>query len=163
MASNLKKSGAVLSAAMLASMGMAGIANAAPVIADGGSQAESAAQAATDVQKGAAAKQVEGTFSYNQAMTTSNATITDVFSKAAAVMCHSMPEYTVANAKAIRVGGAAGQSFSATVDQLGGQQNGRSLVIACACSTNGAGGGAIANAQASGVMLETIAAFANAR
>lgn len=162
MVSNLKKSGAVLSVAMLASMGAAGVANAAPVVADSAIQAESAAQA-VGAQKEAAAKQVEGTFSYDQAVTTSNASITDVFSKAAAVMCHSMPEYTVANAKAIRVGGPAGQSFSATIDQMGGQQNDGSIVIACACSTNGAGGGAIANAQASGVMLETIMAFAGAR
>lgn len=162
MVSNLKKSGAVLSVAMLASMGAAGVANAAPVVADSAIQAESAAQA-VGVQKEAAAKQVEGTFSYDQAVTTSNASITDVFSKAAAVMCRSMPEYTVANAKAIRVGGPAGQSFSATIDQMGGQQNDGSIVIACACSANGAGGGAIANAQASGVMLETIMAFAGAR
>lgn len=109
-------------------------------------------------------RQVQGEFSYDQATVTSNEAIANVFQKAAATLCQTMPEYGVSVAKAgmgiIEVSGLDG-SFSATVDDLAdGEDFG--AIVGCACATNAPGGGAIANAEVEGVALATIAALAQA-
>lgn len=107
---------------------------------------------------------VQGTFSFDQNALTSNEAMANVFQKAAATLCQTMPEYGVAVAGeglgAIEVSGPDG-SFSATVDELAdGEDFG--AIVGCACATNAPGGGAIANAEVQGVALATIAAVAHA-
>ena len=51
-------------------------------------------------------------------------------------------------------------SFTATVDELAGEEEATSYVMACSCATNVAGGGAIANAEVEGVSLETLVQMA---
>ena len=48
----------------------------------------------------------------------------------------------------------------ATVDELAGEEEATSYVMACSCATNVAGGGAIANAEVEGVSLETLVQMA---
>lgn len=108
--------------------------------------------------------QVQGEFSYDQATVTPNEVIANVFQKAAATLCQTMPEHGVSMAKegmgVIEVSGANG-SFSATVDELAdGEDFG--AIVGCACATNAPGGGAIANAEVQGVALAAIAALAQA-
>lgn len=109
-------------------------------------------------------REVQGEFSYDQATVTSNDAIANVFQKAAATLCQTMPEYGVTVAKEgmgiIEVSGPDG-SLSATVDELvDGEDFG--AIMGCACATNAPGGGAIANAEVEGVALATIAALMQA-
>ena len=55
---------------------------------------------------------------------------------------------------------ALAASFTATVDELAGEEGAASYVMACSCATNVAGGGAIANAEVEGVSLETLVQMA---
>ena len=92
---------------------------------------------------------------------TANAEISGVFCKAAATLCASLPTYgcETAKAAAITVAGP-GASFTATADELAGEEGAASYVMACSCATNVAGGGAIANAEVEGVSLETLVQMA---
>ena len=101
---------------------------------------------------------MEGTFSYTQDAVSSNAEISGVFCKAAATLCASLPTYgcEAVKAAAVTVAGP-NASFTATVDELAGEEEATSYVMACSCATNVAGGGAIANAEVEGVSLETLA------
>lgn len=91
----------------------------------------------------------------------SNAEISGVFCKAAATLCASLPTYgcEAVKAAAVTVAGP-GASFTATVDELAGEEEATSYVMACSCATNVAGGGAIANAEVEGVSLETLVQMA---
>lgn len=109
---------------------------------------------------------VEGVFSYSQDALTSAGQMRSVFAKAAATLCASMPEYAVAAS-----GGAGGAGIvvrsdgaeqMATVEELQGDAS-ATRIMGCACSSNGPGGGAIANAEASGASLEAVAVAAGAR
>ena len=53
-------------------------------------------------------------------------------------------------------------AFEATVDEMAEGKGAKTLVMACACASNVPGGGAIANAEVSGVSLEAIAQMAGA-
>lgn len=108
------------------------------------------------------ASHVEGTFSYNQDVLTSNKVITDVFCKAATSLCSSLPDYGISDKQApIDVTGTVGNAFSATVDDMADAEGTTSHVMACACASNLPGGGAIANAEVEGVSLESIMNRAN--
>lgn len=100
---------------------------------------------------------VAGTFSYGQNVVTGNATVKAVFSKAAAAMCVAMPQYTqkCVDVTAMQVAGPAGSMAAAVGDLVSGDE--QSSLMACACSTNGVGGGAIANADVSGITMHTLA------
>lgn len=104
---------------------------------------------------------MEGTFSYTQDALSSNAEISGVFCKAAATLCASLPTYgcEAVKAAAVTVAGP-NASFTATVDELAGEEEATSYVMACSCATNVAGGGAIANAEVEGVSLETLVQMA---
>ena len=103
----------------------------------------------------------EGTFSYTQDAVSSNAEISGVFCKAAATLCASLPTYgcEAVKAAAVTVAGP-NASFTATVDELAGEEEATSYVMACSCATNVAGGGAIANAEVGRVSLETLVQMA---
>lgn len=110
-------------------------------------------------QQKAAVKSVSGTFAYDQAVTTSNATISTLFTKAAATLCASLPEYGMTQTSiAVSVSGPNGL-YSGTVADMAAEDGAASALMGCACATNTAGGGAIMNAQAQGVALATIAAL----
>lgn len=104
-------------------------------------------------------RSVEGSFSYDQNVVTSNASISKTFAKAAAVLCESLPRYGAAPMAAITVG-ADGGWFSATVEEMADDEGAQGRVLGCACASNVAGGGAIANAEVSGASFESIAHLA---
>lgn len=118
-------------------------------------QADEQAAAMTDVQR------VEGQFSYDQGVTTSNEAIASVFAKAAAALCDPSGEPGGSIiARAIQVTCATGACFEATVADMADEEGADSYTIGCSCATNGPGGGAIANAEVSGVSLATLATLA---
>ncbi len=104
---------------------------------------------------------VQGSFSYTQDATTSNAEIADIFNKAAATLCEDLPTYIVDTAKgSLHITG--GTSFESTVTELQEDDSVASVLMACVCASNVAGGGAITNANVSGVTIASIAQRAQA-
>ena len=157
----VKTIGGVMSAVALISGG-AGVAQAATIEPAAAAPASATTLAAADVaDTEAPARAVEGTFSYTQDAVSSNAEISGVFCKAAATLCASLPTYgcEAVKAAAVTVAGP-NASFTATVDELAGEEEATSYVMACSCATNVAGGGAIANAEVEGVSLETLVQMA---
>lgn len=154
----VKTIGGVMSAVALISGG-AGVAQAATIEPAAAAPAAATTLAAADTE--APARAVEGTFSYTQDALSSNAEISGVFCKAAATLCASLPTYgcEAVKAAAVTVAGP-NASFTATVDELAGEEEATSYVMACSCATNIAGGGAIANAEVEGVSLETLVQMA---
>ncbi|WP_302808125.1 hypothetical protein [uncultured Adlercreutzia sp.] len=154
----VKTIGGVMSAVALISGG-AGVAQAATIEPAAAAPAAATTLAAADTE--APARAVEGTFSYTQDAVSSNAEIGGVFCKAAATLCASLPTYgcEAVKAAAVTVAGP-NASFTATVDELAGEEEATSYVMACSCATNVAGGGAIANAEVEGVSLETLVQMA---
>ena len=150
--------GGVMSAVALISGG-AGVAQAATIEPAAAAPAAATTLAAADTE--APARAVEGTFSYTQDAVSSNAEISGVFCKAAATLCASLPTYgcEAVKAAAVTVAGP-NASFTTTVDELAGEEEATSYVMACSCATNVAGGGAIANAEVEGVSLETLVQMA---
>ncbi|WP_080798340.1 molybdopterin-binding protein [Arabiibacter massiliensis] len=146
----------------------AGAAVAVPAIQDG---ADEAVRAGVTAEDGAASEspltnvsRVVGNFSFDQGVLSSNEEISNVFCKAAATLCSSLPGYGIERMQSsIDVSGDVGNAFSATVDEMKGEKGAASHVMACACASNVAGGGAIANAEVEGVSLESIAEMAEAR
>ena len=157
----VKTIGGVMSAVALISGG-AGVAQAATIEPAAAAPAAATTLAAADAaDTEAPARAVEGTFSYTQDAVSSNAEISGVFCKAAATLCASLPTYgcEAVKAAAVTVAGP-NASFTATVDELAGEEEATSYVMACSCATNVAGGGAIANAEVEGVSLETLVQMA---
>lgn len=108
---------------------------------------------------------VSGIFSYNQSTKTSAAHIATHFAKAAAVLCESLPTYGAAIAAgpiAISLGSDPQETLEATVAEIADEEGSESYDMACSCASNGPGGGAIANAEVSGVSLASILAYASA-
>ena len=149
------------------------VAGAGAVVASTATQAEAATdtQAAIAVETGSQSESnlvnvptVSGTFSYSQTALTPNKTITEVFCKAAATLCASLPDYGCSYVQAsINVSGDVDNAFSATVSEMTDQEGAAKHVMACACASNVPGGGAIANAEVEGVSLESVAAMAQAK
>ena len=162
---NAKTLTAIAGAVALTTSAAAG---AAPALANGTVQAPLAG----DVQpSGAAApggivreSNVQGAFTFDQAVLSSTADISNVFSKAAAVLCTSMPEYGEPRGdEPISVGGDVDQAYSATLSELADEEGTEAYDMACSCASNVPGGGAIANAEVEGVALASIADKAQAR
>lgn len=155
-----KKAGAILGAVALASVGAAGV---APLMA----QAETPvadAQAAETAHADSAAARAHGSFAFDQTTISSTESITTMFGKAAATLCGGLPNYGVnAVARAIAVSGDVDAAFEATVSEMAEKAEARELIMACACASNIPGGGAIINAEVSGITLESIAAMAGAK
>lgn len=121
---------------------------------------EAGAEGARDA---AGARAVEGQFSYDQGAVTSNAEISSVFAKAAATLCDGAHEPAPGViAQAIKVTCATGGCLEATVADLAGEEGADSYVIGCSCASNAPGGGAIANAEVSGITVATLMALAAA-
>lgn len=160
MSRTMGKVGAVAGTMILAGSGMF---VALPAMADEAASptgAEAAAVAspqegAAGQEDGAVPQKVEGAFSYTQESVSDNGTIANVFSKAMATLCAGMPNYAVQEVQAIVVRGAS--SLEATVDEMASEEGSQSYTIGCACASNVAGGGAIVNAEVSGVSLASVA------
>lgn len=166
-ATTIKGAGALLGAVALAGSGLV---VAAPAFADAsdvnaGAQAqEGAAFGAENAQRSLVrVANAQGAFSFDQGALTSNEAIRNVFCKAAAAVCASLPDYGAASAaQPVHVGGDVASSFEATVGDMAGSEGSQARIMACSCASNLAGGGAVANAEVSGVPLAVIAAMAGA-
>ena len=163
MKTNAKKWGAVAGSVVLASSALAGVGTAVAVEAadDATAAAVAQEQAGTAAVTGAMAKdQVAGEFAYDQAVVTPTGTIAGMFNKAAAALCTTAPAYAqqCMAACVLHVSGN-GASFDATVADMAGEEGAQSMLMGCACSTNAAGGGAIMNANAEGVAIQTVLAM----
>lgn len=156
-AQSVKAACSVVSAAVLVAGGTAAV---APAIFDAPAVAQEASAVAEEGAGVATEVNVEGTFSYSQEALTTNADISSTFAKAAATLCQSMPEYSAAClCDALVINSPAG-ALSATVADLA-EDGVETYVMGCACASNVPGGGAIANAEVSGVSVETLAALAS--
>lgn len=106
---------------------------------------------------------VRGELTYTQDAITSNSDISRVFVKAATSLCASLPEYAVSQAASIRdiaVSTPEGTVVYGNVQEAAGEAEEVAKILGCSCASNVAGGGAVANAEVSGVSLETLAAAA---
>lgn len=116
-------------------------------------QGESLADAGVYV----AAPEVEGQFSYSQDVRSTNAEITSVFRKAATAMCVSLPEYAVQSVDgAVTINLMNEGKIAATIEDLSDSDETVSRIIGCSCATNGPGGGAVANAEISGIGIASL-------
>ncbi len=156
---NGKTVGAFAGAAMLAVSGVAAV---VPAVAQ---PADAAGVVATDqaaaAKAGATSATVQGSFAFAQDVVTSNDTISTVFAKAAATLCQcTTQEAATCCASVIAVGGDVANSYSATVAEMAGNDASTRVIMGCSCASNVAGGGAVANAEAEGVTLESVLAQA---
>ncbi len=156
---NGKTVGAFAGAAMLAVSGAAAV---VPAVAQ---PADAAGVVATDqaaaAKAGATSATVQGSFTFAQDVVTSNDTISTVFAKAAATLCQcATQEAATCCASVIAVGGDVANSYSATVAEMAGNDASTRVIMGCSCASNVAGGGAVANAEAEGVTLESVLAQA---
>lgn len=100
---------------------------------------------------------VAGDFSYQQDALTSRSDLANVFLRAASSVCASLPVYSAqALGLTVSIGGDADQTFYTTVRDLAETQGTETHVMACACSSNVEGGGAIANAHVEGISLASL-------
>lgn len=157
-----KKVGAVIGTVALVG---SGVAIAAPVLASESTPSAAASQVVQvkAAEDSAAAENVQGSFNFDQSAVSSNASISEVFAKASAALCSALPNYGVMNlAHAIVISGNVDSAFEATVSEMASDTEEGAMVMACACASNVPGGGAIVNAEVSGVTLESIANKAGA-
>lgn len=111
----------------------------------------------------AGVQEVVGQFSYDQGVVTSNETIASVFAKAAATLCQATADgYGIYTAEAIKVSVAGVPAMEATVAEMAEEEGADSYMIGCSCASNLPGGGAIANAEVSGISLASLATMAGA-
>ena len=101
-------------------------------------------------------------FVYTQDSLSSNEYISGTFSKAAATLCASLPDYAVRSvASDLRVSGIDGLSWTVPEQML--EEGDSAKIIGCSCASNAPGGGAVAQAEVSGVSLEALVALAQSR
>lgn len=150
----VKNAAALLGGIMLASGAATGAAPAFANAPESAAVAE-AAEAQNNLQ---ATKAVEGEFSFTQ----NKVTGMDVFAKAAAAVCAAVPDYAM-TCTCPQISIQSNESeLVATVQELMTDENIESHIMGCACSSNVAGGGAIGNAEVSGVSLASLAAMMDA-
>ena len=86
-----------------------------------------------------------------------------MFAKAAATLCQTTADgYGVYTAQAIKVSVAGLPTMEATVAEMAEEEGADSYVLGCSCASNAPGGGAIANAEVSGVSLASLMTMAAA-
>ena len=155
-----------MAATLVISGGGTALAEEAPQGASDASSASTKADAASGVAPSVnEAEASQGEFAYDQTAITPNSIIKDVFQRATAALCNATDDFAVSNPLEwkITVSGDVDTAFEATVSEMAADAETRELIMACACSSNVAGGGAIANAEVSGVTLESLAAMAGVR
>lgn len=151
----IKTAGALLSAAALISGGAVSVAAAAPAQQDTQTTLEQNEVVSANVEERA----VEGTFGYTQDVVSSTQQISCIFCKAAATLCAGLPQYSAQMISPSLVVSANGVSIEANVADMAADDDATSYVMACACATNAAGGGAVANADVSGVSLASVLGY----
>lgn len=154
-ATRIKTAGALLGAAMLAGSGLAA---AAPFAAsaqtvENPAPASESAEAARQCAM-ATAKNVVGSFAFSQSAETPTGDISAVFRKAASALCASLPAYGEAAASEGILLFSNGANMGVLFVDDSAEDEG--ALMACSCSTNIAGGGAIVNATASGTSVKTL-------
>ena len=163
MSKTVKKATAVVGCAMLASSAI--VAPAMAIESNGTCDAvaiQDVSQEAVATESHDAVSKVVGTFVYTQDSLSSNAYISGIFSKAAATLCASLPDYAVRSvASDLRVSGIDGLSWTVPEQML--EEGDSAKIIGCSCASNAPGGGAVAQAEVSGVSLEALVALAQSR
>ena len=102
---------------------------------------------------------VQGAFSFDQNVTTGNEEIRQVFQKAVARMCASLPQYDLEDGFdwPISITGDDGSSQVTTLDKMEGEQGTTGKIMTCSCTANAAGGRSIVTAEVEGVSVEAVA------
>lgn len=160
MKKSMKMVGALMGATALATSGMA---YAALVVETEAVQQDAVVSGAEASETaGQEAEHVLGAFSFTQEALTSNAQISGVFNKAAAAMCATLSDYGIGCARQAVAVACGEVFFEATVSDMAAEEGSDQIVMGCACSSNVVGGGAVANAEVSGVSLASVAALAGA-
>lgn len=153
--------GSVAGSILLASAGIAAAVPAMQVAGGGDSFAYAAVDNEVADEAGDTAVQVQGSFDFTQDTVSETSEISGVFSKAVASLCAGMPEYGISAVKGpLTITG--GVTLEATVEEMQADDAAEAVLMACACASNVAGGGATVNASASGVSLATVASLAQA-
>lgn len=151
--STSKKTGSVLGAVVLIG---AGVTAGVPAMADTFDAPTTLVQN-SDAPENVQAVKVEGVFNYDQTVMSSHKNISDVFIKASTALCNAMPNYGgVELARVISISGENTPSFEGTLGEIAQQTEEGTMIMACACSSNIAGGGAIINAEVSGVSVASL-------
>lgn len=96
--------------------------------------------------------EVRGAFSFDQSTTSSNDTISSCFAKAASVLCAKAVGGEFSGTGAIVVGGDVGNPMIVNLEAIDPDTK-ASNIIGCSCASNGAGGGAMINAEVEGVSI----------
>ena len=162
MSKTVSKAVAVTSSVLLLGAGSLAaapiLANAAPDMAAASSNISTDSPNSKDQTRG-----INGSFSYSQAVVSSNESIANVFSKAAASLCISLPAYAASMTPGVSVNfGPAGEHFSASIGEMADESDADTMLMGCACVGNTAGGGAIMNANVSGVSVASLIAMMGA-
>lgn len=162
-----KAAGAVMGATLIAGSAMAmpvgtALAQTTDVVATQAAFSQNAVESglAKEAAGTSTNLKAEGAFAYSQDVVSGNQTISDVFRKAAATLCQTMPTYGGVAASTIGVSSPT-TAFVATVDDMADDVD-AGAIVGCACATNGPGGGAIAVAEVQGAALMAIATLAQA-
>lgn len=150
-----KMTGSVIGSAIL----LGGIA-AVPALAETSIDVEPTTDCSMQEESGkqseSAAVSVQGEFSYTQDAITTNEAIRGVFAKASSAVCASLPTYDLSHTglKMIVKNGST-ETIACIEDMLDGKPS--TQIVGCACSSNIAGGGAVANAEVSGMSIKSMA------
>lgn len=157
-------SGVLAGTALVASTGLT-FAALAPVEASASESARAVNTARTECPQGdtcyVTSQVMDGAFSFSQNVLSSNSQIANVFNKASAALCapacaDSQEAANLAvGGKALTVAGQDNRITStlATMEESEGETK---TIMGCACSANLPGGGAMINAEVSGVSLESL-------
>lgn len=151
----VKMTGSVIGSAIL----LGGIA-VAPALAESPVDVEPTADCSmweeSSKQSESAAAIAQGEFSYTQDAITANEAIRGVFAKASSAVCASLPAYDLSHMglKTIVKNGSA-EMIACIEDMLDGKPS--TKIVGCACSSDIAGGGAVANAEVSGMSIKSMA------
>lgn len=155
----LRKTGSVLGAAALIGGGITGLAATTPDLAlaeQAANTLEQPNQAATT--ETASALPVLGEFSFTQNATLGNDEIANIFNKASATLCQSLPLYEIEQSDASLPLSVPNASMSVDLSDAEMFEM-QDRILGCACATNMPGGGAVMNAEVSGITLESFLAM----
>lgn len=131
--------------------GTVGVASVAPVDAAAAAQPDSQATMTHQNESTAntvSLERVTGQFSYTQDAVTSNKKIATTFNTAVASLCSTVSQHVADENWSVDVNGT-----QFTASDIIGSSKAKTKIFGCACSANPAGGGAVANVQATGVPI----------
>jgi DMSO/TMAO reductase YedYZ molybdopterin-dependent catalytic subunit len=161
---NLELAGALVGTALLgtATTALAASASQAPAADEPVPSVAAVVQTAEEGARGLVkVANVQGTFSYSQDVEMPNEAVKAVFQKTKAAVCNTITVYESAVEDfLISVGGAVPAPYTATVAQMADQTQTTAATVSCSCTSNSAGGWAIANSRVSGVSVSDVARLA---